>query len=475
MRRTYPLTSTASSAQTPGRHQAPLRTPELIAGAVTRSLRRNTLMTRPLVIALLLCALTAGSADAATYYVSPSGSDRDSGHSAAEAWRSVWRVNRAALRPGDVVRFAGGATFTDQTLMPGRSGTASAPITFGSYGGGLATISNGRGAVWLEPGLDHLVFDGLRLTSGGGVTVFADSGSAPGSSDITIRNSVLFNSSASAIGSWQPTDTGWRIVNNTITHTGDSAIISFGRGTVISRNRISDVGWNAGIDWDKHGIYSKGPYHVITGNDIRGVPDGQGVSLRFRGARVYRNAIHDVDDAIAFFDYDPGAQPKALSYVYGNKIWNVNGWFFYYSGQRDPQGRVPSVGFVVASNSAWLTGATEAVNVSEERNADVTFANNLVAGSYRSAFRGLAGRTSEHNNAWSGGAFNIPSTASNVRANPRIVLPSFAPAAGSPLVDRGSISIPGLPFRRACDGTPFSFCGSAPEIGAVERGARSGA
>jgi hypothetical protein len=433
------------------------------------------MMTRPLIIALLLLALVAGSADAATYYVSPGGSDRSSGRSAAEAWRSVSRVNRAALQPGDVVRFAGGATFTDQTLMPRRSGTAAAPITFGSYGSGRASIANGRGAVWLPPGRDHLVFDGLRLTSGGGLTIFAGSGTAPGSRNITIRNSILFNSSASAVGSWQPTDVGWRIVDNTITHTGDSAIISLGRGTLIRRNRISDVGWNDAIDWDRHGVYAKGPDQVIAHNDISGVPDGQAVSLRFRGARVYGNALHNVEDAVGFFDYDSGPAPKSPSYVYGNKVWDVGGWFFYYAGQRDPNGRVPSVGFVVANNSVWLSSATEAVNVSEPRDSHVTFANNLVAGSYRSAFRGLAGRTSEYNNAWSGGEFNIPSTASDVRANPRIALPSFAPAAGSPLIDRGSVSIPGLPYRRACDGTPFSFCGRAPEIGAVERGARSGA
>lgn len=430
------------------------------------------MMTRPLVIALVLYAAAAGSAQAATYYVSPNGSDRNSGRSAAEPWKTVSRVNHAALGPGDIIRFAGGALFADQTLMPPASGTAAAPITFGSYGGGRATLSNRRAAVWLPPGRNHLVFDGLRLTSGGGTTVFADSGSAPGSSHVTIRNSVIFNTAGSAIGVWQPTDTNWRIVNNTISHTGDSAIITLGRGTVIRGNRISDVGWNDAIGWDRHGIYAKGPDQVIAYNDISGVGNGQGVSLRFRGARVYGNAIHDVKEALAFFDYDP-SQAKTPSLVYGNRVWNAARWFFYYSGQRDPHGRVPSVPFVIANNSVWLSGAIEAVNVSESRGAHVTFANNFVGGAYSSAFRGLAGKTSAYHNAWSGGASNIPATGSDVVVNARIPVPSFIPAA--PLIDRGSASVPGLTYRRGCNGTPFSFCGRAPEIGAVEQPARSGA
>ncbi|HZE04136.1 MAG TPA: hypothetical protein VE127_02865, partial [Solirubrobacteraceae bacterium] len=38
-----------------------------------------------------------------TYYVSPSGSDSDSGTSPSRAWRTVKQVDRAALKPGDQV------------------------------------------------------------------------------------------------------------------------------------------------------------------------------------------------------------------------------------------------------------------------------------------------------------------------------------------------------------------------------------
>jgi hypothetical protein len=427
-------------------------------------------MSRYLFFVAVVFVATTGTAQAATFYVSPSGSDSNAGTSTAAPWKSVSRVNNAALLPGDVVSFQGGATFSDTTLMPRTSGSPTARITFNSYGTGRATISYPQGAVWLAPGRSYLSFQGLDLTTGDAAySVFADS-SAPGSSYITIRDCVIRNGGATGIGSWQTTDEGWRIENSTLTHIGDSAIILLGNGAVVDGNRISDIGWNGNLAWAKHGVYSKGPNQVISGNEITGVPKGQAISVRFHGARVYGNSIHDTPYAIGFFDYDTSPAPQGTSYVYDNKVWSLSGWFFYYAGQLDPNGRVPSVGFVVANNSVSLAGATEAVNVSEARDASVTFANNIVMGSYSSAFRPLSGKTAEYNNAWSGGAFNVPtSTTSDVFGNPGISAPSsFTPLSGSPVIDRGSQSVPGLVYRNSCDGSALGYCGLGPDIGAVE-------
>ena len=67
----------------------------------------------------------AGSS-ATTYYVSPSGSDSNPG-SASAPWQTIARVNRASLAAGDTVLFQGGQTFSDASLTPPTSGTASAP------------------------------------------------------------------------------------------------------------------------------------------------------------------------------------------------------------------------------------------------------------------------------------------------------------------------------------------------------------
>ncbi|HRH37859.1 MAG TPA: hypothetical protein PK760_05910, partial [Flavobacteriales bacterium] len=52
-------------------------------------------------------------AEAATYYVSPTGSDSNNGTSQATAWQSITRVNQisSSLQPGDRILFQKGGTY----------------------------------------------------------------------------------------------------------------------------------------------------------------------------------------------------------------------------------------------------------------------------------------------------------------------------------------------------------------------------
>src|SRR4051812_5917934 len=86
-------------------------------------------------------AVAAPAFAGTAYYVSASGSDSAAGD-AAHPWRTVARVNGAALAAGDTVLFEGGASFGG-TLQPAGSGAAGAPITFTSYGSGRANILGG--------------------------------------------------------------------------------------------------------------------------------------------------------------------------------------------------------------------------------------------------------------------------------------------------------------------------------------------
>ena len=342
---------------------------------------------------------------------------------------------------------------------------------FGSYGSGQATISNAGGAVWLPPGTNNLTFDGLVLTTGNqnNHTVFADSGNAPGSSNIIIRNSLIENSAGSGIDSWQPTDSGWTIDHNTITHIGDSAIISLGNGTVISNNTISDIGWNNSISWAKHGVYAKGPNQTIDGNDFSNIPNGQAVSIRFHGAHVYDNTIHDTPYAFAFFDYDTAAAPQGTSYIYDNRSWNISGYGFYYNSQADPQGHAPTVSFVVASNTFAISNGGEGVNLSEVPNgATAQLANNIFSGTINSGYRGCPTCTETHND-WSGATSNIPHGSGDITTPPQLSpAPALAPATTSPVTNAGTTTVPGITYTPACDGQPLHYCGSAPDIGAVQ-------
>lgn len=107
----------------------------------------NSRRRRAFRLAALTAFLTLGlsfSARAADYYVSPSGSDSNSGTSTSSPWQTVGKVNAANLNPGDKVLFQGGATFGGNIyLAPEDAGSASSPVTISSYGTGRATISAG--------------------------------------------------------------------------------------------------------------------------------------------------------------------------------------------------------------------------------------------------------------------------------------------------------------------------------------------
>lgn len=78
-----------------------------------------------------------------TYYVSNAGNDSNDGKTEATAWKTIARVNDAQLQPGESVLFKGGETFQGNLDISGKSGTAAARVTFGSYGGSKATIDAG--------------------------------------------------------------------------------------------------------------------------------------------------------------------------------------------------------------------------------------------------------------------------------------------------------------------------------------------
>ncbi|WP_161781585.1 hypothetical protein [Desulfohalovibrio reitneri] len=87
-----------------------------------------------LLLVALLLALPA-SAQARDFFVdSREGSDLGPG-TREKPWRSLARVSRALLQPGDRVLFRRNRIFRG-TLRPGSSGTAELPIVYSAYGRG---------------------------------------------------------------------------------------------------------------------------------------------------------------------------------------------------------------------------------------------------------------------------------------------------------------------------------------------------
>lgn len=77
---------------------------------------------------------------AATYYISPTGSDSNSGTSPATPWQTLAKVNGATFAAGDQILFESGKTFvapsnSDALIIKGAGSSNTNRITYGIYGG----------------------------------------------------------------------------------------------------------------------------------------------------------------------------------------------------------------------------------------------------------------------------------------------------------------------------------------------------
>lgn len=111
-------------------------------------------------VIVTLC--TTGIANAATWYVSNTGSDVSDGSSPETAWQTLEAVNMADLAPGDAVLFRRGDLWRGQ-LLP-KSGEENAPITYGAYGEGekprlLGSVERNAEEDW------HLLQENIWVTS----------------------------------------------------------------------------------------------------------------------------------------------------------------------------------------------------------------------------------------------------------------------------------------------------------------------
>ncbi|MFJ4408051.1 right-handed parallel beta-helix repeat-containing protein [Streptomyces sp. NPDC088910] len=104
-----------------------------------------TLAIVPVVLGCLPATTVVAHAATATYYVSPSGSDSNTGLSPAQAWKTVAKVNGSTFPQGSSVSFEGGQAFTgclvfNSVNVP--SSSASTPFVVNSYGTGQATLTS---------------------------------------------------------------------------------------------------------------------------------------------------------------------------------------------------------------------------------------------------------------------------------------------------------------------------------------------
>lgn len=154
------------------------------------------------VLSLLLWMMTVvSSLTAQTYYISPTGSDTNSGTTTATPWQTISKVNSFVFPQGSTIAFLGGQTFSgclvfNTTNVPASS--SSAPFTVTSYGTGIATIqsncSGTTGAALTADNVSGFTLNGLKLVNGGttiyGVLLENQSSNTP-TQTIVIKNSEI--------------------------------------------------------------------------------------------------------------------------------------------------------------------------------------------------------------------------------------------------------------------------------------------
>ncbi|UGT43138.1 right-handed parallel beta-helix repeat-containing protein [Nocardia yamanashiensis] len=142
----------------------------------------------PLVAAVVLAIVTLKGFDPPiesgdprlTYYLGADGDDAADGRTPATAWRTLDRVTRRPLAPGERVLLRGGDVFTG-TLRLGAAdaGDERRPVWIGSYGSGRATIDGST-----EAGVLVQDTGGVRI---GDLTVVGAGGAADGVAVYTDR------------------------------------------------------------------------------------------------------------------------------------------------------------------------------------------------------------------------------------------------------------------------------------------------
>lgn len=226
---------------------------------------------------------------AATYYVSSSsGNDTNTGLSTSTPWKTVAKVNAAALVAGDSVVFKKGDVWRERlTLM--KSGTQGSPITYTSYGTGSNPVLDGSGtSLWVgltdyysSASLQWFVIDGLEIR------FFQTGIHLEKSKNFIIRNSSIHDGGGGGNGLVSISNaTDSEIDHNTIFNNSTQNGIWLSSGT----QRI-DVHHNKAYNCGTNGIgLSQTSYNIIRNNTVW---NNSKVSPQYGGIGVEVNANYN--------------------------------------------------------------------------------------------------------------------------------------------------------------------------------------
>jgi hypothetical protein len=238
---------------------------------------------------LLACGLHG-----ATYYVDSVHGD-DNTFGLVIPWKTLARASRQTYKPGDRLLLKSGDVW-DETLTISSSGTASKPITVGSYGSGAAPLLDEQGVRWPAlnlTGVSYIKVTGLAMQNASDITVTVHN-----SANVTIQQ-CSFHNSASHVISVDGVSPNVMLTGNT--YTMDSGFIM--QGTFIVANSVVESFTASGNtatlndDATNNGIITFDIDNaVIANNTIYNGTEAIGAKAYTRsvsGIQIYGNAVYN--------------------------------------------------------------------------------------------------------------------------------------------------------------------------------------
>jgi hypothetical protein len=315
---------------------------------------------------------SAGLVHAATYYVSPAGSDSSAGSSSAP-FATLQRAANIA-NPGDTIYMRGGRYALNDTtaVRITRSGVAGSPITVVNYPGevpvldGMNITTSSRSAIQLSASWWHI--QGLEIKNAAAMGIYIAS---PGSNNTiercNLHNNVRVQGSGAGIQLDSTAGGNNLILNNDLHHNGINSATgqttsstggdgigdsSRAAGNVIRGNRL----WrNAddGVDlWGAYGVLVEGNWSWENGKyDNLTATSGDGTGFKLGGGTT-GDGGHTVQLNMAWGNSHNGFDDNSADLtmnVYNNTGYNNGGRnFSFYS----------PVAFVLKNNLSYANSST---------------------------------------------------------------------------------------------------------------------
>lgn len=351
----------------------------------------------------------SSSADAATYYVAPNGSDSSSG-TQTTPWRTIQKV-ASTMVAGDTAIIMNG-TYTEGSVQFANNGVEGRPITLqaqNKWGAILASTSGCNPAIYIRK--NYITVDGLKFSvspsnvkcvlTGGFIGAGGNSWNSALWCDnghhCIVRNNYVDISSQRDYGLKSLQD--YSIFENNIVGSGVQAFGSY--GSIIRNNTLFHAdSWNNYM-YGKGGVHSLQMYNNIINTESEGAP------------------------GIAVGGYS-GNSTEAYNTVAYNNVIIMNG-----GGSRT------ALGFINATNSAIYNNIVVGGQLFSTGSSGVLFKNNIISCNGGSAVSSGA-LSLDYNNFYN--CTGVPSQAHPITGDPKFVNPAsdWHLQTGSPAIDSGT-------------------------------------